>query len=253
MYFHAVANSVFFLIGSSLRAREAEKKNHRCSWTRAVKHARTPLCFPLAWDKNCNNFFERRSPLSISPKHDCYLRSALLVAIRRRERLQLARKRRLLLFTYSAPAAWIFDSSLKTNGEVGGKKNKKNPRSSFVTLAARVRLRSFITSSKAAVSSACFWLCKAIFSLNFRGLFEVAMFRSSAPFSFNGQCQVTLNEDTQLPTRALGTKHYKISALWIVLTSLKKRIFLIARGQKFSRNHRIDVAEVAMANRLASI
>ena len=55
-------------------------------------------------------------------------------------------------------------------------------RSGVVTLAARVMLRSFITSSNAAVSSACFWLCNAIFSLNFRGLFEVAMFRSPAPF-----------------------------------------------------------------------
>lgn len=64
----------------------------------------------------------------------------------------------------------------------------------LLTLAARVMLRSFITSSNAAVSSACFWLCKAIFSLNFRGLFAVAMIRSSAPFSLNGQRQATLNE-----------------------------------------------------------
>lgn len=47
------------------------------------------------------------------------------------------------------------------------------------TRAARVMLRSFMTSSNAAVSSACFWLWRAIFSLNFRGLFEVAIFRSS--------------------------------------------------------------------------
>lgn len=36
--------------------------------------------------------------------------------------------------------------------------------------------KSFITSSNAAVSSACFWLCRAIFSLNLRGLFEDAIF-----------------------------------------------------------------------------
>lgn len=53
-------------------------------------------------------------------------------------------------------------------------------RSDTRTRAARVMLRSFMTSSNAAVSSACFWLCRAIFSLNFRGLFEVAIFRSSS-------------------------------------------------------------------------
>lgn len=61
-------------------------------------------------------------------------------------------------------------------------RGRRKAESSVLTLAARVMLRSFITSSNAAVSSACFWLCKAIFSLNFRGLFEVAMFPSSAPF-----------------------------------------------------------------------
>lgn len=114
-------------------------------------------------------------------------------AIPGRERV--GRKHRLLLFTYSAPAACIFDSSLKTNGEEVGGGEDREAKTSVVTLAARVMLRSFITSSNAAVSSACFWLCKAIFSLNFRGLFEVAMFRSSAPFSFNGQCQVKHNVD----------------------------------------------------------
>lgn len=97
----------------------------------------------------------------------------------------------------------LFDSSLKTNGaQTGGREKAAN---GVVTLAARVMLRSFITSSNAAVSSACFWLCKAIFSLNFRGLFEVAMFRSSAPFSFNGQRQVTRREDAQLPVREADT------------------------------------------------
>lgn len=158
-------------------------------------HARTPLCFSLAWDKNCNNFLGRRSPWSLSTLHGRYLLTALLPVIRDGERV--GRMHRLLLFTYSAPAACIFDSSLKTNGEeVGGRKKEREAKNSVVTLAARVMLRSFITSSKAAVSSACFWLCKAIFSLNFRGLFEVAMFRSSAPFSFNGQCQVKHNVDT---------------------------------------------------------
>lgn len=85
----------------------------------------------------------------------------------------------------------------------------------YVTLAARVMLRSFITSSNAAVSSACFWLCKAIFSLNFRGLFEVAMFRSSAPFSFNGQRQVNRGTDTGLPVRDVDIrdKHQGATAL----------------------------------------
>jgi len=54
---------------------------------------------------------------------------------------------------------------------------------SRLTRAALVMLRSFITSSKAAVSSACFWLCKAIFSLNLRGLFEDAIFASSSQWS----------------------------------------------------------------------
>lgn len=93
------------------------------------------------------------------------------------------------------PGSCRSDSSLKTNEEEmrgGGGGGGKND-NQLLTLAARVMLRSFITSSNAAVSSACFWLCKAIFSLNFRGLFEVAMFRSSAPFSFNGYRQVTLN------------------------------------------------------------
>lgn len=51
----------------------------------------------------------------------------------------------------------------------------------LLTRAALVMLRSFITSSNAAVSSACFWLCNAIFSLNFRGLFEVAIFPPPPP------------------------------------------------------------------------
>lgn len=103
-----------------------------------------------------------------------------------------------LLWLRAAAARYkcIFDSSQKTNEEEVGVKQQRN---GFFTLAARVMLRSFITSSNAAVSSACFWLCKAIFSLNFRGLFEVAMFRSSAPFSLNCQRQATGNEDTKLP------------------------------------------------------
>lgn len=157
--------------------------------------ARTPLCFSLAWDKNCNNFLGRRSRWSLSTLQGSYVLTALLPVIRGRGRV--GRRHRLLLFTYSAPAACIFDSSLKTIGEeVGGGEKDREAKTSVVTLAARVMLRSFITSSNAAVSSACFWLCKAIFSLNFRGLFEVAMFRSSAPFSFNGQCQVKRNVDT---------------------------------------------------------
>lgn len=157
-------------------------ENRRCTWTRAVKYACTPLCFPLAWDKNCNNFFGRGSPLSKTTLQDCYTPTPLLVVSRGRKTPGASRKRRLLLFTYSAwlraaPALQmhIWQLAENTNGE-------EVTRSGFVTLAARVMLRSFITSSNAAVSSACFWLCKAIFSLNFRGLFEVAMFRSSAPF-----------------------------------------------------------------------
>lgn len=66
-------------------------ENDRCSWTRAVKDARTPLRFPLAWDKkNCNNFFGRGSPSSVSTSHDWHLLPALLPVIRGRERLQLA-------------------------------------------------------------------------------------------------------------------------------------------------------------------
>lgn len=41
---------------------------------------------------------------------------------------------------------------------------KKNQLTLFVASET-----SFIICSKRAVSSACFWLCKAIFSLNFRG------------------------------------------------------------------------------------
>ncbi|TNN24825.1 hypothetical protein EYF80_065049 [Liparis tanakae] len=36
----------------------------------------------------------------------------------------------------------------------------------------RVEVMSIMTSWKAAVSSACRWVCSAIFSLNFRGLEE---------------------------------------------------------------------------------
>lgn len=60
----------------------------------------------------------------------------------------------------------------------------RTPRFYLLTRWARVRLRSFMTSSKAAVSSACFWLCSAIFSLNFRGLFdEAAIFARPHPSS----------------------------------------------------------------------
>lgn len=52
-----------------------------------------------------------------------------------------------------------------------------------LTRAALVMFRSFITSSNAAVSSACFWLCKAIFSLNLRGLLEDAIFPSSSQWN----------------------------------------------------------------------
>lgn len=91
----------------------------------------------------------------------------------------------------------------------GGGKNDNQ----LLTLAARVMLRSFITSSNAAVSSACFWLCKAIFSLNFRGLLAVAMIRSSAPFSFNGQRQVTLNEEKQRPVWAAFKRQWTVTAI----------------------------------------
>src|SRR5699024_4534072 len=44
------------------------------------------------------------------------------------------------------------------------------------TLVAPITSR--ILSSNAAVSSACFWLCSAIFSLNFRGLAIVVVART---------------------------------------------------------------------------
>lgn len=148
-----------------------------------------PLLF-LAWDKNCNNFFGPRIPSPICRSHDCCPLPAALAASGGRKGATAGRKRRLLLFTYSAQAA----CSRATRSD-SSRTNREQPGDKHVTLAARVMLRSFITSSNAAVSSACFWLCKAIFSLNFRGLFEVAMFRSSAPFSFNGQRQGNSNED----------------------------------------------------------
>lgn len=82
-----------------------------------------------------------------------------------------------------------------------------------VTRAARVMLRSFITSSNAAVSSACFWLCKAIFSLNFRGLFEVAMFRSPAPF---------FPSVVSVKSPAVRKRHFRV-VRWLETTHPRRR------------------------------
>lgn len=60
---------------------------------------------------------------------------------------------------------------------------RKQSRCFGLTRAALVMFKSFITSSNAAVSSACFWLCKAIFSLNLRGLLEDAIFPSSSQWN----------------------------------------------------------------------
>lgn len=43
-----------------------------------------------------------------------------------------------------------------------------------ITRLRNILTTSLIIASKAAVSSACFWLCKAIFSLNFRGFAMMA-------------------------------------------------------------------------------
>lgn len=80
-----------------------------------------------------------------------------------------------------------------------------------LTRAALVMFKSFITSSKAAVSSACFWLCKAIFSLNLRGLLEDAIFPSS--------CQWNVTLRTTPGPRTVVTTHGRTHLLMLPLSA----------------------------------
>ena len=60
-----------------------------------------------------------------------------------------------------------------TDGDASSIEREVNLRNTELTV--RVALfTSFIIASKAAFSSACFWLCSAIFSLNFRGFAMMA-------------------------------------------------------------------------------
>lgn len=118
-----------WLISSYLRARDEEKII--CRSRRAVKYACTPLCFPLAWDKKCNNFFGRGSLSLISALPDCYPLPAVVVVSRGIKSLPLAGS----VVCYCLPMLpWlravprykcIFDSSLKTNEEEEGDNKKR--------------------------------------------------------------------------------------------------------------------------------
>lgn len=202
--------SSFYLIASSECTRRAE--DHRCSWTRAVKYACTPLCFfHLRGTKNCNNFFGRGSP-----RHQ-YVHDGAVTSGQLRSLSFVREKKGSSWQEASFVIVYLFCPGCVHIWQLVGNKRR---RSGLVTLAARVMLRSFITSSNAAVSSACFWLCKAIFSLNFRGLFEVAMFRSSAPF-FPSVASVKWRrvKDTRLPVGEADTlKRLTVSLFKVVWT-----------------------------------
>lgn len=49
--------------------------------------------------------------------------------------------------------------------------------------------------SNSAVSSACFWLCKAIFSLNFRGFAIVVALRYDSEFFFSSGSSVNFESE----------------------------------------------------------
>lgn len=196
----------FRLIASPVRARDEEDMVAAVGRARSDTHAR-PSAFHLRGTKIVITFFGRGSlsprftyragtpcqpcSLSFATGNGCSWQEASFVIV--------------YLFCPGCVHIWQLAENKRRRGGGGGGGGGEKTRSGVVTLAARVMLRSFITSSNAAVSSACFWLCKAIFSLNFRGLFEVAMFRSSAPFSSGGQCQETRSEDARLPVRDVDT------------------------------------------------
>lgn len=90
--------------------------------------------------------------------------------------------------TVAALSVFLYEHWAPSLASEGARQRDVNsPGGQLLTRAALVTFRSFITSSNAAVSSACFWLCRAIFSLNLRGLFEDAIF----PPVFSMECYVT--------------------------------------------------------------